>query len=158
MAMNDEVDIEMEPFGGYLEYDEAELEREGGSCAPGSASPGWQAAWRFANAIRAHGFLPRQHFIERLCERGIGVGVKFDPRTFRREFLGGAHYRQTRPGYSLRVAVVRKLPILYRMGGWRGNQIVLAGALPVGAPPPGERTRPPVEREAPVCHQCSKPL
>lgn len=109
--------------------------------------PAWQAAWRFATAIRKQGFLPKRHFIDRIAERGIGGGTRFDPRTFGREFFGARHYRQTRPGYKTRIAVVRGIPILYLAGGPRGNHIVLAGALPEGTLPPAEPAPPPVQRE-----------
>ena len=84
-------------------------------------SPTWQAAWRFARQIVSQGFLPRRHFIDRIAERALGGGVRFDPRTFRTEFHRAAHYRQTRPGYTTRIAVVRGVPILYRIGGRVGN-------------------------------------
>lgn len=106
-------------------------------------SPAWQAAWRFATAIRKQGFLPKTHFIDRIAQRALGEGTRFDPRTFRREFFSARHYRQARPGYNTRIAVVRDIPLLYIAGGPRGNHIVLAGALPEGALPPVERINPP---------------
>jgi len=111
-------------------------------------SPRWQAAQRFASALRSQGFLPRMHFIDRIAERGLGGGIRFDPRTFRSEFFRAAHYRQTRPGYKLRIAVVRGVPILYRAGGRSGKQIVLAGALPPGSDlPPSERISATLQQE-----------
>lgn len=112
------------------------------------SDPQWQAAWRFATAIRKQGFLPKKHFIDRIAQRGIGEGTRFDPRTFRKEFFSAQHYQQTRPGYNMRIAIVRGIPVLYRMGGPRGNTVVLAGALPEGALPPAERISPPPQREA----------
>ena len=41
--------------------------------------PRWQAAHRFARALRSEGFLARRHFIDRIAERGWGSGVRFDP-------------------------------------------------------------------------------
>jgi hypothetical protein len=113
----------------------------------GKPSPQWQAAWRFAAAIRKQGFLPGRHFIDRMAKRAVGEGIRFDPRTFRSEFFGARHYRQTRPGYNTRIAVVRGIPILYLIGGRSGNHIVLAGALPEGGLPPVEPASPPVQRE-----------
>ena len=111
-------------------------------------SPRSQAALRFARALRKDGFLPRTHFIERISERALGGGIRFDPRTFRSEFDRAAHYRQTRPGYKMRIAVVRGVPILYRVGGRSGKQIVLGGALPPGSDlPPNERISAPRQKE-----------
>ena len=111
-------------------------------------SPRWEAARRFARALLSEGFLARTHFIDRIAERGLGGGIRFDPRTFRSEFLHAAHYRQTRPGYTTRIAVVRGVPILYRTGGRSGKHIVLTGALPPGvALPPSERISAPRQRE-----------
>src|SRR5690349_17318309 len=155
--------LQSEPFGGYTEFDEsefggifsAEQEAPASGCKRGSADPSWQSAWRFATAIKSDGFEPRLHFIERICERAIPAGVTFDPRTFKSEFLKARHYRQTRPGYSLRIAVVRTVPIFYRVGGWSGKHIVLAGALPPGAPlPPSEPVAAAVMREAGQCATC----
>ncbi len=109
--------------------------------------PAWQAAWRFASAIRKQGFLPKKHFVDRIAQRGISEGTRFDPRTFRREFFRAQHYQQTRPGYNLRIAVVRDIPVLYRMGGPRGSHIILTGALPARALPPAEKISPPPQRE-----------
>jgi len=110
--------------------------------------PRWQAAGRFARALRSEGFLARRHFVDRIAERGWGSGVRFDPRTFRSEFFRAAHYRQTRPGYNTRIAIVRGVPVLYRVGGRSGKQIVLAGALPPDSPlPPSERIAAPRQRK-----------
>ncbi len=111
------------------------------------SDPAWQAAWRFATAIRKQGFLPKKHFVDRIAQRGIGQGTRFDPRTFRTEFFRAQHYQQTRPGYNMRIAIVRGIPVLYRMGGPRGSTVVLAGALPEGALPPAERISAPPQRE-----------
>lgn len=97
---------------------------------------GRNPALRFARLLRSQGFLPTQHFVERLRQRALALGVRFDPRTFRAEFLRGRHYRQTRPGYNTRIAVVRRIPILYRLGGWNGRQVLLVGVLPAGTLPP----------------------
>jgi len=111
-------------------------------------SPTWQAAWRFARQLVSQGFLPRRHFIDRIAERALGGGVRFDPRTFRTEFHSAQHLRQTRPGYTTRIAVVRGVPILYRIGGRVGTRIVLTGALPPGSPlPPSEPITPPRQQE-----------
>jgi hypothetical protein len=111
-------------------------------------SPAWQAAWRFAAAIRKDGFMPTRHFIDRIAKRALGSGTRFDRRTFRSEFLAAPHYRQTSPGYSNRIAVVRDVPILYTIGGPRGRHAVLVGALDIGPLPPVEPIRPPRLREA----------
>jgi outer membrane protein OmpA-like peptidoglycan-associated protein len=111
-------------------------------------SPAWQAAWRFARQLHSHGFLPRKHFIDRIAERALGGGIRFDPRMFRTEFDRAEHYRQTRSGYNTRIAVVRGVPILYRTGGQRGNRIVLTGALAPDTPlPPSERIASPGQQE-----------
>jgi hypothetical protein len=137
---------------------------EAGPDAMASEGPEWlselkpnptlQAAQGFARRIVRDGFLPRRHFIERLAQRGLGKGIRFDPRTFRTEFYRAAHYRQTRPGYNARIAVVRGLPILYRVGGRLGNRIVLAGALDPNDPlPPTERTGPPRPQRSEVAFE-----
>ena len=41
-------------------------------------SPAWQAAWRFARQLLPHGFIPRTHFIDRISERALGGGIRFD--------------------------------------------------------------------------------
>lgn len=124
------------------------FESEAGLLGETKPSPTWQAAWRFARQIRGKGFLPERHFIDRIAERALGGGVRFDPRTFRTEFYNARHYRQTRPGYTTRIAVVRDVPILYRIGGRRGKHIVLVGALRPDYPlPPSERIAAPQQRE-----------
>lgn len=42
---------------------------------------------------------------------------------------------------------MRGLPVLYRMGGERGNRVVLVGMLPTGGLPPAVRVRAPQLRE-----------
>lgn len=95
-----------------------------------------QLSARFAGALRRAGFLPTFHFVERLLQRGLAQGVRFDPRTFPGEFRRAPHYRQTRPGYTTRIAVVRGIPILYRRGGPRGEHVVLVGVPSEGRLPP----------------------
>ena len=97
---------------------------------------GRDPALRFARRLKQQGFVPTRHFVERFLQRALGAGLRFDPRTFRREFLAARHFRQTRSGYQTRIAVVRGVPILYRRGGWNGERIVLVGVLPAGARPP----------------------
>ena len=99
---------------------------------------GRDPALRFARQLKQQGFLPTRHFVERFLQRVLARGMRFDPRAFRREFFAARHYRQTRPGYRTRIAVVRGVPVLYRRGGWAGERIVLVGVLPVGARPPTE--------------------
>lgn len=94
-------------------------------------------ARRLPSHLRQQGFQVTRHFLDRLRERAQAQGIRFDPRTFARDFLAARHLRQTRPGYNTRIAVMRGLPVLYRMGGERGNRVVLVGALP-----PGERLPP----------------
>jgi len=107
-----------------------------------------QAARRFARALLSQGFLARPHFLDRVAERGWGSGVRIDPQTFRSEFFRAAHYRQTRPGYNTRIAVVRGVQILYRAGGRSGKHIVLVGALPPSSPlPPSEQITSPRQGE-----------
>jgi hypothetical protein len=89
----------------------------------------WLMAERLAAVLRRQGFLPRVHFLERWLERARPF-VRLDPATFRRQFQQARHYRQTRPGYRSRIAVIAGMPILYRMGGPRGRHVVLMGVLP----------------------------
>jgi hypothetical protein len=98
---------------------------------------------RLEPILRQQGFLPTQHFLDRLRERAQAQGIRFEPRTFASEFQRAAHYRQTRPGYSTRIAVMRGLPLLYRMGGERGNRVALVGVLPSGGLPPVAPARAP---------------
>jgi hypothetical protein len=110
---------------------------------------GRNPAARFAAAIRRLGFLPSDHFVERLLARGMERGIRWDPRTFPGEFANARHYRQTRPGYNTRIAVVRGMPIVYRVGGRQGNRIRLVTALPPNDPlPPVAPARYPLQREA----------
>jgi hypothetical protein len=121
-------------------------------------------ARRLASYLRQQGFLPTQHFLDRLRERAQARGIRFDPRLFRQEFYRAQHYRQIRPGYHTRIAVMRGLPILYRMGGENMNRVVLVGVLPEGGLPPVTPVASPIlreiEREAPVVSQilCKKPI
>src|SRR5437899_7766280 len=87
--------------------------------------PSGQRAMRFTAALRRQGFLPSGHFTVRLLERALQQGIRLDPRTFPDEFRQAPHYRQTRRGYNTRIAVVRGLPVLYRMGGENANRVVL---------------------------------
>jgi hypothetical protein len=89
----------------------------------------WLMAERLAAVLRRQGFIPRVHFLERWLERARPF-VRLDPATFRRQFQQARHYRQTRPGYRSRIAVIAGMPILYRMGGPRGRHVVLMGVLP----------------------------
>jgi hypothetical protein len=92
--------------------------------------------------LRRQGFLPSDHFVQRLLERSRALGVRFDPRPFRSEFLRARHFRQTRPGYKTRIALVRGIPIVYRLGGPAGDTIVLV-TIWDGPLPPIEAIRPP---------------
>ncbi len=105
-------------------------------------------ARHLASILRQQGFLPSRHFLDRLRERGQAQGIRFDPRTFGREFQQTRHYRQSRPGYNTRIAVMRGLPVLYRIGGEGGNRIVLVGVLPERSLPPVVPVAPPRLREA----------
>ena len=105
-------------------------------------------ARRLASYLRQQGFLASQHFLDRLRERAQAMGIRFDPRTFGSEFQRAQHYRQARPGYNTRIALMRGLPVLYRMGGERGNRIVLVGVLPEGGMPPVTPATPPRQQEA----------
>ncbi len=110
---------------------------------------GRSIAQRFAAYLKRQGFLPTVHFTQRFLQRLASKGVRFDPSTFVREFRAAKHYRQTRPGYNTRLAVVRGVPIVYRPGGENGNRIVLVTTLNQGANlPPVTRSSPPKQREA----------
>ena len=110
--------------------------------------PSGQLAARFAAALRRQGFLPSVHFVHRLLQRALRQGVRVSSDTFGNEFFRARHYRQTRPGYTTRIAVVRGVPILYRLGGRRGDSIVLVGVLPEGDMPPVAPISPPRIRDA----------
>jgi hypothetical protein len=134
--MQDELTFDIEPFGGYTIFDETEEETSGDTCAL-KTGPAWQSAWRFATAIKAAGFLPTQHFIQRICKRVIGERLGLNPKTFRSDFFSARHFRQTRIGKSgVSIAVVRGIPIFYRVGGWQGNRIVLITAYEPDYPLP----------------------
>ncbi|GAB4464544.1 MAG: hypothetical protein OHK0037_18670 [Elainellaceae cyanobacterium] len=110
---------------------------------------GRSIAQRFAAYLKRQGFLPTLHFTQRFLQRVASGGVRFDPRTFVREFRAAKHYRQTRPGYNTRVTVVRGVPIFYRPGGENGNRIVLVTTLEPGDKlPPVVQVSPPKQREA----------
>src|SRR4051812_24831850 len=113
-----ELTFEMEPFGGYEVYDEIQGEAPD-QCAL-KKGPGWEAAWRFATAIRKQGFLPGFHFLQRICKRVIGERLSVDPSTFKNDFFYRAtHYRQTTPGKeNVLIAIVNRIPVFYRKGGW----------------------------------------
>lgn len=87
-------------------------------------------------ALKRQGFLVTHHFLERLQERALQQGIRFSPSSFSRDFQRAKHFRQTRPGYNSRIALLRGMPILYRIGGRVGNRIKLIGMLPQGALPP----------------------
>jgi hypothetical protein len=101
----------------------------------------------FVTYLKQQGFLPTEHFVQRFLQRLHSQGIRVDPRTFVQEFLSTKHYRQTRPGYNTRLAIVRSIPIVYRSGGENGNRIVLVTVLPEGAPlPPTASVSPPKQR------------
>lgn len=155
--MPDELNLAMEPFGGYTVFDESEEENESTDTCDRKTGPAWQAAWRFATGIRAAGFLPSEHFLLRMCRRVIGGRLQLDPKTFRTEFFRSRHFRQTRPGKSkVSIAIVRGIPIFYRVGGWQGNRIVLITAYDPGfpLPPVTPVAAPSLNREAAACPTC----
>ena len=120
---------------------EFELELE--DAAEAMASPPRGQAGRFParhlpRHLRRQGFRVTRHFLDRLVERAQAQGIRFDPRSFRDEFRKAQHFRQTRPGYNTRIALMRGIPVLYRMGGWRGLNPGTIGLLPQGALPPSE--------------------
>jgi hypothetical protein len=104
-------------------------------------------ARRFQSHLRQQGFLVTRHFLDRLLERAQGEGIRFNPRTFANDFRMAPHFRQTRPGYNTRFALLHGLPLLYRMGGPRGLHPILVGLLPQGAMPPAVPSAPPTWRE-----------
>jgi Phospholipase A2 len=130
----------------------AELEFELEDAAEAMAAPtrgqaGRYPARRLPSHLRRQGFIVTRHFLDRLRQRAQAQGIRFDPRRFADDFRAAAHYQQTRPGYKTRFALMRGLPVLYRMGGRRGLNPVLVGLLPQGALPPSRRTAPPRLRE-----------
>jgi hypothetical protein len=98
--------------------------------------------------LRRQGFLVTRHFLDRLIERAHAQGIRFNPRTFAQDFRAAPHFRQTRPGYNTRIAVIQDLPVLYRMSGPRGLNPLLVGLLPQGALPPAVPTAAPLLRES----------
>jgi hypothetical protein len=105
-------------------------------------------ARRLQSHLRQQGFLVSRHFLDRFRDRAQAQGVRFDPRTFANDFQAAAHFRQTRPGYNTRIALLHGLPVVYRMGGPRGLHPVLVSLLPEGRMPPAVPIAPPVWREA----------
>jgi hypothetical protein len=103
-------------------------------------------AQQFASHLRRQGFLPTPHFPQRFLQRVLSRRIRFDPRTFRREFYRAQHYR--RPGSPTRIAVVHGVPVLYRIGAEGDNLITLVGVLPKGASPRVTSTPPPLRGEA----------
>jgi hypothetical protein len=103
-------------------------------------------AQQFASHLRRQGFLPTPHFPQSFLQRVPSRGIRFDPRTFRREFYRARHYR--RPGSPTRIAVVHGVPVLYRIGAEGGNPIALEGVLPKGVSPCVTPTPPPLQGEA----------
>ncbi|HEX9370664.1 MAG TPA: peptidoglycan-binding domain-containing protein [Roseiflexaceae bacterium] len=112
--------------------------------------PAGQRALRFAAYLRRQGFLPSQHFVQRFLQRAQARGLRLDPRLFAQQFYQARHYRQTRPGYNTRIAVLRGIPIVYRMGDENTNRVVLVSLLPEGALPSVVPAAPPrpLAREA----------
>src|SRR6266511_4861897 len=47
---------------------------------------GRHRAQQFASHLRRQGFLPTPHFPQRFLQRVLSRGIRFDSRTFRREF------------------------------------------------------------------------
>jgi len=119
-----------------------------GMAAPPRGQAGRFPARRLPAHLRRQGFVVTRHFLDRLIERAQAQGIRFNPRTFADDFRSAPHFRQTRPGYNTRIAMLQGLPVLYRMGGWRGMNPVLVGLLPQGALPPVQPVRPPQLREA----------
>jgi hypothetical protein len=80
--------------------------------------------------LRRQGFLATRHFLQRWLQRAHSQGIRFDPRTFGADFRRSPHFRQTREGYNTRIALMKGMPVIYRMGGRRGKNPVLVGLLP----------------------------
>ncbi len=133
---------EFEAIVGLPPRDEAELLYES-LRGQQRRDPAGQRALRFAAYLRRQGFLPSGHFVQRFLQRAQARGLRFDPRLFAQQFFRARHYRQTRPGYNTRIAVMHGIPIVYRMGGKNANRIVLVSLLPEGALPPVVSTAPP---------------
>ena len=130
----------------------AHLEFELENAAEAMASPARGQAGRSpARALRSHlrrqGFVVTRHFLDRWMERAHSQGIRFDPRTFASEFRQCPHFRQTRPGYRTRIALMWGMPVIYRMGGPKGKSPVLVGLLPQGVLPPVEPILPPGDFE-----------
>ena len=101
---------------------------------------------RLPSLLRRQGFIPTTHFLQRLQQRALAEGVRFGAGQFGKEFARARHFRQTRPGYNTRIAVVRGIPVLYRFGGNNMNRIVLVGVLPSDGMPPVAPVQPPRPR------------
>jgi hypothetical protein len=128
---------------------ELELEDAGEAMAsPLRGQAGRFPARRLKSHLRKQGFLVSRHFLDRLIERAQAQGIRFNPRTFAQDFRAAPHFRQTRPGYNTRIAVMQGLPVLYRMSGPRGLNPLLVGLLPQGALPPAVPTRAPLLRQS----------
>ena len=93
------------------------------------SDPSLRTSLAFARALRAFGFLPRPHFIQRWSERARRSGVQPDPAAFARAFQRGRHFSQTDDHHS-RVAVIRGIPVTYVIGGRTGRNVVLTGVQP----------------------------
>jgi hypothetical protein len=131
-------EAELEQFLGELHAIDYEIRR---------GQAGRYPARHLASRLRQQGFLPTQHFLDRFRERAHSLGVRFDPKLFGSDFYRARHYRQTRPGYNTRIAVMSGISVVYRMGGENANRVVLVGVLPAGALPPVIPARPPRLRE-----------
>jgi len=130
---------------------EFELELEDAAeamAAPPRGQAGRFPARRLPAHLRRQGFLVTRHFLDRLVERAQAQGIRFNPRTFAQDFRAARHFRQTRPGYNTRIAMIQGLPVLYRMSGPRGLNPLLVGLLPQGALPPAVPTTAPLLRES----------
>jgi hypothetical protein len=116
-------------------------------------------ARRLASHLRAQGFIPTAHFLQRFVERLQAQGMRYEPRRFGHDFDAARHARQTRPGRSTNLAWVWDVPIVYRRGGRAGNRIVLVSLLPSGATPPHRViTAPAREAAAPTQPLCQTPV